>query len=79
MLKLNLFFEPKLTINMLLLAALLTPAFLLKYRAFQLLGASEVVMISVTNRFWNVFGALELLYFYNDNKNSTVRFCRVIV
>ncbi|QQS38386.1 DMT family transporter [Candidatus Woesebacteria bacterium] len=55
--KLNLFFSPLLIWNFLLLIVLLTPAFLLKYRAFQLIGASEVVMFSVTGRLWNVIGA----------------------
>lgn len=54
--KLNLFFSPALTLNFLLLILLLTPAYLLRYRAFQLIGASEVVMFSVTGRLWNVFG-----------------------
>ncbi|OGD09985.1 hypothetical protein A2397_00395 [Candidatus Amesbacteria bacterium RIFOXYB1_FULL_44_23] len=60
--KLNLFFAPELTLNFLLLALLLTPAYLLRYRAFQLIGASEVVMFSVTGRLWNVFGAYVFLH-----------------
>lgn len=60
--KLNLFFAPSLTLNFLLLALLLTPAYLLKYRAFQLIGASEVVMFSVTGRLWNVLGAYIFLH-----------------
>ncbi|QQS38396.1 EamA family transporter [Candidatus Woesebacteria bacterium] len=55
--KLNLLFSPNLTVNFLLLALLFTPAYLLKYRAYQLIGASEVVMFSVTARLWNVIGA----------------------
>lgn len=60
--KLNLFFPTSLTFNFLLLALLLTPAYLLKYRAFQLIGASEVVMFSVTGRLWNVLGGYLFLH-----------------
>ncbi len=60
--KLNLFFSPILMWNFLLLVVLLTPAYLLKYRAFQLIGASEVVMFAVTGRLWNVVGAYLFLH-----------------
>jgi len=55
--KLNLRFPPEIWPNLLLLMALLTPAYLLKYRGFQLIGASEVVMFSMTGRLWSVIGA----------------------
>lgn len=54
---LNLHFPSFLLWNFILLAILLTPAYLLKYRAFQLIGASEVAMFSITGRLWNVVGA----------------------
>lgn len=60
--KLNLFFSPNLILNFLLLILLLTPAYLLRYRAFQLIGASEVVLFSVTGRLWNVIGASLFLH-----------------
>jgi drug/metabolite transporter (DMT)-like permease len=60
--KLNLLFPPALAWNFLLLIALLTPAYLLKYRSYQLIGASEVVMFSVTGRLWNVVGAYVFLH-----------------
>ena len=41
---------------------LLTPAYLLKYRSYQLIGASEIVMFSVTGRLWNVVGAYFFLH-----------------
>jgi len=55
--KLNLFFPIALLPNFILLALLFTPAYLIKYRAYQLIGASEVVMFAVTARLWNVIGA----------------------
>lgn len=60
--KLNLSFSPLLVWNFLLLILLLTPAYLLKYRGFQLIGASEVVMLAITGRLWNVFGAWFFLH-----------------
>lgn len=60
--KLDLLFPPLLIWNFLLLIILLTPAYLLKYRSYQLLGASEVVMFSVTGRLWNVVGAYFFLH-----------------
>ncbi len=61
--KLNLLFPLELTWNFLLLILMLTPAYLLKYRSYQLIGASEVVMFSVTGRLWNVVGAY---FFLNE-------------
>lgn len=58
----NLFFPQILLWNFLLVILLLTPAYLLKYRAYQLIGASEVVMFSVTGRLWNVVGAYFFLH-----------------
>lgn len=60
--RLNLSFSPLLVWNFLLLILLLTPAYLLKYRGFQLIGASEVVMLAITGRLWNVFGAWLFLH-----------------
>ncbi len=60
--KLNLSFSPLLVWSFLLLILLLTPAYLLKYRGFQLIGASEVVMLAITGRLWNVFGAWLFLH-----------------
>lgn len=60
--KLNLLFPPALIWNFLLLILLLTPAYLLKYRSYQLIGAAEVVMFSVTGRLWNVIGAYVFLH-----------------
>jgi uncharacterized membrane protein len=60
--KLNLRFSPTLIWNFVLLIALLTPAYLLKYHSYQLMGASEVVMFSVTGRLWNVVGAYIFLH-----------------
>lgn len=60
--KLNLNFPPLLVWNFLLLILLFTPAYLLKYRGFQLIGASEVVMLAITGRMWNVFGAWLFLH-----------------
>jgi drug/metabolite transporter (DMT)-like permease len=59
---LNLHFPIFLIWNFLLLAVMLTPAYLLKYKAFQLIGASEVVMFSVTARLWTVAGAFFVLH-----------------
>ncbi len=60
--KLSLFFPLGLTWNFLLLILMLTPAYLLKYRPYQLIGASEVVMFSVTGRLWTVIGAYFFLH-----------------
>lgn len=54
---LNLSIPPNLFWNFLLLILLLTPAYFFRYRAFQLIGASEVAMFAVTGRLWNVVGA----------------------
>lgn len=59
---LNLHFPISLVWNFLLLIVILTPAYLLKYKAFQLIGASEVVMFSVTARLWTVAGAFFFLH-----------------
>ncbi len=54
---LNLHIPSSLFWNFILLAAILTPAYILKYKAFQHIGVSEVVMFSATGRLWNVIGA----------------------
>lgn len=60
--KLNLFFSPLLIWNFILLIALYTPAFLFKYRAYQLIGASEIAILAVTGRLWNIAGAAIFLH-----------------
>jgi uncharacterized membrane protein len=55
--KLNLYFPSILSINFFFLILLFTPAYIFKYRAYQLIGASEVVIFSVTGRLWNILGA----------------------
>lgn len=59
--KLNLNFPLFLFWNFIILIILLTPAYLCKYRAYQLIGASEVVVFSVTGRLWNIIGAVFFL------------------
>lgn len=66
--KLNLRFPVEILPNLIILMALLTPAYLLKYRGFQLIGASEVVMFSMTGRLWSVIGAVFFLH-----ENLTVK------
>lgn len=51
-----------LTLNFLLLILLATPAYLLSYRAYQLIGASEVALLLSTGRLWNVVGAAFFLH-----------------
>lgn len=60
--KFNLAFPSGLIWNFLLVILLLTPAYLFKYRGYQLIGASEVVIFSVTGRLWNIFGAWLFLH-----------------
>lgn len=60
--KLQLSFPPSLGWNFLLLILLSTPAYLLTYRAYQLLGASEIVLLLSTGRLWNVMGAALFLH-----------------
>jgi len=60
--KLNLFFPHTLLLYFLILILLLTPAYLLSYRSYQLLGASEVVLFLATGRLWNVIGAYFFLH-----------------
>lgn len=60
--KLNLFFPTALIGNFLILVILITPAYILSYRAFQLIGASEVAMFTITGRLWNVVGAYFFLH-----------------
>ena len=48
--------------NYILLILLAIPAFLLSYRAYQLIGASEVLIFLVTSRLWIVVGAYLFLH-----------------
>ena len=60
--KLQLEFSPSLIINFSVLATFATIAYVLKYRGFQLINASEVVIFSTTSKFWNVVGASIFLH-----------------
>lgn len=60
--KLQLEFPPSLFINFLILASFATAAGVLKYRGFQLISASEVVIFATTSKFWNVIGASVFLH-----------------
>jgi drug/metabolite transporter (DMT)-like permease len=60
--KLDLYFPEPILWNLALIVLLLTPAYVLKYKAYQLIGASEVVMFSVTGRLWNVVGGYLFLH-----------------
>jgi drug/metabolite transporter (DMT)-like permease len=60
--KLDLLFPIGLIWNFIILIVMLTPAYLLKYRSYQLIGASEVVMFSVTGRILNIIGAYFFLH-----------------
>lgn len=48
--------------NFILLIFLSTPAFVFSYRAYQLIGASEVLIFLTTGRLWNVVGAYLFLH-----------------
>lgn len=48
--------------NFILLVVLSTPAYLLTYRSYQLIGASEVILFLTTGRLWNVLGAILFLH-----------------
>lgn len=60
--KLQLEFPPSLIFNFLILAIFATTAYILKYRGFQLISASEVVIFATTAKFWNVLGASIFLH-----------------
>lgn len=60
--KLQLSFPIFLIWNFILLIVLSTPAYLLTYRSYQLIGASEVVLFLTTGRLWNVVGATLFLH-----------------
>lgn len=60
--KLQLEFPPSLLIDFLVLAIFATAAYVLKYRGFQLISASEVVIFATTSKFWNVLGASIFLH-----------------
>jgi drug/metabolite transporter (DMT)-like permease len=60
--KLQLEFPSSLIFNFLAIAVFATIAYVLKYRGFQLITASEVVIFSTTSKFWNVVGASIFLH-----------------
>lgn len=60
--KLHLAIPLSLTFNFIILVLLSTPAYLLLYRAYQLIGASEVALFLTTGRLWNVVGAFLFLH-----------------
>jgi uncharacterized membrane protein len=60
--KLQLFIPFSLSFNFLLLVLMSTPAYLLVYRAYQLIGASEVALFLATGKLWNVLGAFLFLH-----------------
>jgi len=60
--KLQLEFPSSLILNFLAIAVFATIAYVLKYRGFQLITASEVVIFSTTSKFWNVVGASIFLH-----------------
>lgn len=60
--KLQIIFPVFLIWNFILLVILSTPAYLLSYRSYQLIGASEVVLFLSTGRLWNVVGATLFLH-----------------
>lgn len=60
--KFNLFFPPFLIWNFLIFVILVTPAYILSYRAYQLIGVSEIIMFMATGRLWNVVGAYFFLH-----------------
>jgi drug/metabolite transporter (DMT)-like permease len=55
-------FPSPLIANFLILAVFGTIAYILKYRGFQLISASEVVIFSTTSKLWNVVGAALFLH-----------------
>lgn len=59
---LRLEFPEELIINFLILAIFGTIAYVLKYRSYQLISTSEVVIFSTTSKFWNVIGASIILH-----------------
>lgn len=60
--QLNLVIPHSLYFNFIPLILLSTPAYILTYRAYQLIGASEVVLFLTTGRLWNVVGAFLFLH-----------------
>ncbi len=59
--KLQLAFPLSLLWNYILLVVLVTPAYVLSYKAYKLIGASEIVTFTITARLWNVIGAFLFL------------------
>lgn len=60
--KLQLGFPPSLFINFFIIAVFSMVAGVLKYRGYQLITASEVVIFGTTSKFWNVIGASVFLH-----------------
>jgi len=60
--QLQLSFPSFLLPNFILLILLSTPAFVLSYKAYQLIGASEVLIFLTTGKLWNVVGAYLFLH-----------------
>jgi drug/metabolite transporter (DMT)-like permease len=59
---LHLEFSSSLIFNLLVLAVVGTIAYILKYRGYQLINASEVVIFSTTSKFWVALGASIFLH-----------------
>lgn len=55
-------FSTSLLPSFILLTLFSTPAFVFSYRAYQLIGASEVLIFLTTGRLWNVVGAYLFLH-----------------
>jgi drug/metabolite transporter (DMT)-like permease len=60
--KFQLSVPPSLIINFVIIAVFMTLAYVLKYRGFKLLNASEVSIFSSTSKMWNVLGAAIFLH-----------------
>ena len=60
--KLQLSVPPGLIINFIIIAVFMTLAYVLKYRGFKLLNASEVSIFSSTSKMWNLVGAAIFLH-----------------
>jgi len=59
--KLQLEFSPVLIFNFLVLAIFATIGYVLRYRGFQLINASEIAIFASTSKFWNVIWAFIFL------------------
>lgn len=54
----------ELTYNLIILGVVGSTAYFLRYRGFQILDASEVIIFSTTSKFWNVIGGY---FFLNES------------